>query len=90
MPSSPRDYTLAVANNYNNPSPYQSQGQSNYSHGNSSNQGWRNNAQGNNHNQTRNQGNSSSQYYHNNQPSTQYHNNTYQANNHRYQMPHQR
>ncbi|XP_072087159.1 uncharacterized protein [Arachis hypogaea] len=33
------DYTLAVANNYNNRPPYQSQGQSNYSHGNSSNQG---------------------------------------------------
>ncbi|KAL4321763.1 hypothetical protein AHAS_Ahas14G0143000 [Arachis hypogaea] len=52
------DYTLVVANNYNNHPPYQSQGQSNYPRGNSSNQGWRDNAQGNNHNQRWNQGNS--------------------------------
>ncbi|KAL4321299.1 hypothetical protein AHAS_Ahas14G0096600 [Arachis hypogaea] len=67
--------------------------------------GWRDNAQGNNHNQRWNQDNSSSQYH--NQPSPQYHNNTYQANqnhhnqpyqhsqqnqtnHHRYQPPHQR
>nr|XP_025635193.1 uncharacterized protein LOC112729020 [Arachis hypogaea] len=42
------DYTLAVANvNYNNHPPYQNQGHNNYSHGNNSNQGWRDNAQGN-------------------------------------------
>ncbi|KAL4316115.1 hypothetical protein AHAS_Ahas15G0252800 [Arachis hypogaea] len=74
------DYTLAVANNYNNRPPYQSQGQNNYSHGNSSNQGWRDNAQGNNHNQTWNQGNSASQYHNNHQSSFQYHNNNHQAN----------
>ncbi|XP_015953085.1 uncharacterized protein LOC107477554 [Arachis duranensis] len=42
------EYTLAVANvNYNNRPPYQNQGHNNYSHGNNSNQGWRDNAQGN-------------------------------------------
>ncbi|RYR29973.1 hypothetical protein Ahy_B01g054697 [Arachis hypogaea] len=83
------DYTLAVANNYNNCPLYQSQGQSNYSRGNSSNQGWRDNAQGNNHNQRWNQSNSSSHYHNNNQPSSQYHNNTYQANQNHHNQPYQ-
>ncbi|XP_016164927.1 uncharacterized protein LOC107607491 [Arachis ipaensis] len=85
------DYTLAVANvNYNNRPPYQSQGQNNYSHGNSSNQGWRDNSQGNNHNN-----NQSSSQYHNN-TNQNHHNQPYQHsqqnqnNNHRYQTPHQR
>ncbi|XP_016178219.1 GATA zinc finger domain-containing protein 4-like [Arachis ipaensis] len=104
-PQIQEDYTLAVANVNHNRPPYQSQGQNNYPHGNSSNQGWRDNGQGNNHNQRWNQGNSSSHYHNNNQLSShhnnnhqanQYHNNNHQAphqnqNNHsRYQAPHQR
>ncbi|XP_016164854.1 myb-like protein A [Arachis ipaensis] len=74
------DYTLAAANNYNNRPPYQSQGQNNHSHGNSSNQGLRDNAQGNNHNQRWNQSNSSSQYDNNHQSYSQQHNNNNYAN----------
>ncbi|XP_057746222.1 uncharacterized protein LOC130965480 [Arachis stenosperma] len=92
------EYTLVVANvNYNNRPPYQNQGHNNYSHGNNSNQGWRDNAQGNHQYQRWN--NSSSHHNNNNQSSSQHHNNNnHQANqNHqnqnnypRYQAPHQR
>ncbi|XP_020967552.1 uncharacterized protein LOC110266851 [Arachis ipaensis] len=91
-----QDYPFTIANvNYNNCPPYQSQGQNNYSHSNSFNQGWRNNAQGNNQKQRWNQGNSSSHYQNNTkqnhhiqpyQHPQQNHNNNHS----RYQAPHQR
>ncbi|XP_016168575.1 uncharacterized protein LOC107611128 [Arachis ipaensis] len=45
------DYTLEVANPYNNRSSYHPQNQGNYSEGNNYNQGWRDNSQENNNNQ---------------------------------------